>query len=137
MQAGFVLLLLPVLSSLRGIPLDQLPNYLAEGERLLSFLPASPTRFVNSVLAVTSSPLTWVWVSAQYVIRVDESSGSDHGRWIMEETAKADVRLVVNEAWAAYVFHLASDNLRDTQGIVTTTICQHCSLSASVSFPEM
>lgn len=44
-QALFVLLLLPVLSSLRGIPIDQLPNYVREGKH--PYL--EPTQNLNSV----------------------------------------------------------------------------------------
>ena len=35
-QAAFVLLFLPVLTSLRGIPLSGLPSYLADGATLLT-----------------------------------------------------------------------------------------------------
>lgn len=61
-QCLFVLLLLPVLSSQRGIPFSQLPHYLAEGAppRLLS--PFTSSSHASGVLAppVGSQQTNWL-----------------------------------------------------------------------------
>ena len=56
-QAGFVFLLLPVLSSLKNIPLRQLPNYLQEGESEFSDLDASSSQIRSHKLHEQKMPV--------------------------------------------------------------------------------
>lgn len=57
-QAGCVFLLLPVISSLRGISFTELPQYLTEGEAALLtlFSPASATSLIAGQILVSH---TW------------------------------------------------------------------------------